>query len=188
MPKTRSQKQVLMDLYKEMIDNGNFVLIKVNRIPAQALNEYRRAAKEQGIKLHILKNNIFAKAVQNHDQLKDVAYAGQLAIVSAQDDIVTALKELDKLQELSADIHALAGMDEDEVKEYKAYEFYIGYVDGALLDTAEVLRLKSLPSKETLLGQLVGTLAAPLTGFMSVLNGNTRNLIYALKDLEAKKA
>ena len=51
----------------------------------------------------------------------------------------------------------------------------------------EVMALALLPSREQLLGQVVGTIAAPLSGFVRVLNGNVSGLVYALSAIAEKK-
>ncbi|HZW49208.1 MAG TPA: 50S ribosomal protein L10, partial [Bacillota bacterium] len=47
--------------------------------------------------------------------------------------------------------------------------------------------LASLPDKNVLIAQVLGTLIAPITGFYSVLQGNTRNLVYALEAIRKQK-
>ncbi|HOO12400.1 MAG TPA: 50S ribosomal protein L10, partial [Bacillota bacterium] len=47
--------------------------------------------------------------------------------------------------------------------------------------------LASLPSKEVLVAQVLGGLNAPITGFVNVLQGNIRNLVYALNAIAEKK-
>ncbi len=187
MAKTRAQKQDLMNQYKELVDRGNFVVLKVNRLPANALVVFRKELAELNASFKIMKNKVFKKSVENHEKLATVDYTDQLAILDGGDDLVSALKKLDVLIEQSKADHALAGMPEDELKQYKPFEFYIGYMQDSLLDASEVAKLKDLPSRQTLLGMLVGTIAAPVTGLMNVMNGNTRNLIYALNDLKEKK-
>ena len=73
-------------------------------------------------------------------------------------------------------------------KEHKALEIVGGITeDGATLTAAEVKALASLPTKDQLLGQLVGTIAAPLSSFVGVLNGNVRSIVTVLAAIgEAK--
>ena len=60
--------------------------------------------------------------------------------------------------------------------------------DGHLLTAAEVKALAPLPSREQLIGQVVGTIAAPLTGFVGVMSGNVRSIINVLNALQEAKA
>jgi len=47
--------------------------------------------------------------------------------------------------------------------------------------------LAQLPGKEQLLGMLLGTLNAPITNFVNVLEGNIKNFVYALSAIKDKK-
>ncbi len=62
-----------------------------------------------------------------------------------------------------------------------------GIVEGKVFDTAAMKQLAALPGKQELRAQVVGVLAAPLRGFLSVLNGNTVGLINVLKAQSEKK-
>ncbi|MDO8265140.1 MAG: 50S ribosomal protein L10, partial [Candidatus Parcubacteria bacterium] len=55
---------------------------------------------------------------------------------------------------------------------------------GSLLGTEQVIELAKLSSKEELLARLVGSIAAPMSGFANVLQGNIRNLVYVLNAIK----
>lgn len=59
-------------------------------------------------------------------------------------------------------------------------------LDESVLEAGKVKKLADLPSKEQLRGQLVATLASPLSNFVGVLEGNIKGLINVLKR-EAEK-
>ena len=61
-------------------------------------------------------------------------------------------------------------------------------MDGKVISPAEVQALSELPSKEALVAQVLGTMVAPLTGFVTVLNANIRGLAVALKAIADKKS
>ena len=48
------------------------------------------------------------------------------------------------------------------------------------MSTDDVKVLAALPSKDQLRAQLVGTLGAPLSGFVNVLSGNIRGVMNVL--------
>jgi large subunit ribosomal protein L10 len=51
-----------------------------------------------------------------------------------------------------------------------------------------VKALALLPTRDQLIGQVVGTIAAPLTGFVGVMSGNVRSIINVLNALSEAKA
>lgn len=73
-------------------------------------------------------------------------------------------------------------------KELEAIQILGGIVDGQIVDEATIQNLATLPSREELLAKLVGTIAAPMSGFVSVLSGNLRGLVQVLHQYEEQKA
>jgi large subunit ribosomal protein L10 len=55
------------------------------------------------------------------------------------------------------------------------------------MSKAQLQSIADLPSKEVLLGQLVGTLIAPHRGILGVLNGVNRNLVQVINAIKDKK-
>ena len=62
-----------------------------------------------------------------------------------------------------------------------------GLLDGADLPSADVARLARLPSREQLLGQLAGGIAAPLTGLAGTLSHLLGGLARGLAALQAQR-
>jgi large subunit ribosomal protein L10 len=50
------------------------------------------------------------------------------------------------------------------------------------------MQLADIPSKEVLLSKLLGSMSAPLSGFMNAITGNVRGLTMVLKGISEKKA
>jgi len=60
--------------------------------------------------------------------------------------------------------------------------------DNQILTKEQVFALAELPSKDQLIAQVVGTIAAPLRGLVTVLSGPQRGLVTALSQIKEKKA
>jgi large subunit ribosomal protein L10 len=58
----------------------------------------------------------------------------------------------------------------DFAKKYEALKIIGGVFEGKFIGAAEAIALSKLPSKQELLGQLVGQLQAPISAFVRVLN------------------
>ena len=62
-----------------------------------------------------------------------------------------------------------------------------GLVEGKVIDKAGVEALASLPSREVLLAKLLGSMQAPVSGVVNVLQGNIRNVVYVLDAIREQK-
>lgn len=82
---------------------------------------------------------------------------------------------------------AKAIRDFAKVKENSALVVKGAILGGKILTKDEVFALADLPSKEQLLAQVVGTIAAPLRGLVTVLSGTQRGLVTALSQIKDKK-
>ena len=56
------------------------------------------------------------------------------------------------------------------------------------LSATDIEDMATIPSREVLLGKLVGTIAAPLSQVVGVLNQKVSSLLYVLKAVEEKKS
>ena len=82
---------------------------------------------------------------------------------------------------------APARLAREYAKTNKKLKLLGGYVSNKYLDAAEIKALSLLPGKDQLRAQLVGTINAPVSGFVNVLAGNIRGLVNVLKAIEDDK-
>ena len=60
-------------------------------------------------------------------------------------------------------------------------------IDDRYLSQSEIKKIASLPSREVLIAQAVGAIAAPLTGFVFVLHERIRSFVGVLAAIADKK-
>lgn len=114
----------------------------------------RREARETGVFLQVVKNNLAKRAVRNTDfACLEEHFIGPTAIAASQDPVAAA-KLLDKYAK-----------DFKEVLSIK-----VGAMGGNVLSEADARALAKLPSREELLATLLGTMQAPVTRFVQTLN------------------
>ncbi|OGE42202.1 hypothetical protein A3B45_04540 [Candidatus Daviesbacteria bacterium RIFCSPLOWO2_01_FULL_39_12] len=102
--------------------------------------------------------------------LPPTAYQTPTATLFAYDDEISPIKLLVKT-----------------LKDATLGKIKMGFLGTEALDEARILQLSTLPTKDELRGQTVGILVAPLQGIVSVLQGNLRNLVYALSEIQKAK-
>lgn len=124
-------------------------------------------------KLLIVKNTLFKLAGINakvpEETLSDAVLSGPTALVISEKDSITPLQVLAKF-----------------AKENEILNFKVGIIDGDFQDKDSLLKLSLLPSKEALYGQLIGSVAAPMYGIVTTLQGNLQKLVWILKQAADK--
>ena len=188
MAKNRAQKAELMTQYDEVVSKSNFIVIETNKVPARAITTLRKLLSEVDAKLYVIKNTVFSKAAEKNEKLVGQTYAGQLAVIEGGKDVSTAIKKLDDAAKEAKSVLSLTGADEKTLAAYVPFTYKFGFVSGSLLNDADVVRLSKLPDQQAVLAQFVGTLAAPISGLLNVMQGVPRAFMYTLIDLQNKKA
>lgn len=72
-------------------------------------------------------------------------------------------------------------------KENENFKILQGVLENKVISGEEVIALSKLPSRRELLSKLVGSINAPVSGFVNVLAGNLRNLVRVLKAIADAK-
>ncbi len=144
------------------------------------LEELKKGLRTADAELAISKNTLLKIALeQSGYSLQTTAVDGSPLAVDLEKptatlytygDPVLALKELAK-----------------SIKTLKLPSIKFGIVDGQVLSEADVTKLATLPSREVLLGQLVGTLKSPIYNLHRALNWNLQKFVMTLKAIEARK-
>lgn len=73
------------------------------------------------------------------------------------------------------------------IKDFGLPKIKFGILEGNLFDETQVLIIASLPNRETLLTQLVGTLNSPIQGLVVTLNGTIQKFVMTLGAIAATK-
>ena len=168
----RPEKVAMIAEFKATIENAKGVVMADFRgIKVAQDTKLRRKMREAGIEYTVIKNNMASIAAKEagieglDDYLK-----GPLAMVSSDKDPVAAAKLISEF-----------------IKENRIMEIKGGLVEGKVIDAEGVKSLANLPSREVLLARLLGSMQSPITGFVTVLQGNIRNLVYALDAVRQQK-
>lgn len=86
------------------------------------------------------------------------------------------------------DAVAPAKVFEDFRKDHETMKVLGGLLDGQWMSAEQITALAKLPSKQQLIAQVVGTINAPLSGFVNALAGNLRGLVTVLTAIKDSKA
>jgi len=173
MAKTRLQKTELLNKYKDILENrSGYFLVNSDNINTPSVLNLKMQLKDVDANYTVVKNSIFKVALQETEQpLETQSIDGPTAIIYFDEDPTAPAKLIKQTQK------------ETELLKAKG-----GVYEGEFLDEQRVMQLADIPSREVLLSQLVGTLNAPLSGFMNAVTGNVRGLTMVLKGISEKDA
>lgn len=135
------------------------------------LEEARNTLRDQNSEIAVVKNTLMNLALKDKNlDIADKLQGPQATLFAYEDGIKTA--------------KVLA----DFIKKHGLPKIKFGIFEGAVIDEAMITRLATLPSKEILVGKLLGLLNSPISKFVYALNGNITKLALVLKEIEKKKA
>jgi large subunit ribosomal protein L10 len=173
MAKTREQKEKMVNtLMQDMKDSKSAVFANFQGLKVSESEELRQKCREAGIKYTASKKTFVRRALSEAGLDVDTkSFTGGVAAIFGIEDEV-----------------APAQIIANFAKDHEVVTIFGGILEGKFIDATKVKALSILPSKEQLLGQLVGTLNAPISGFVNVLAGNLRGLVNVMNAIKEQKA
>jgi large subunit ribosomal protein L10 len=174
MSKSKAQKQSEMGaLEKSLTAAKAVVFANFQGLTVAQSEELRKNARAQKVEVIAAKKTLVKKALEAAG-IKDVqtdAFEGGVATFLGMEDEVSAAKVVN-----------------DFAKTHEIVAIFGGILENKFIEASSVKSLAALPSKQQLLGQLVGTLNAPISGFVMVNAGIVRSLYNVLNAYKDKKA
>ncbi len=167
----KEEKVAAVAAIKETLGNAEGVILTdFQGLTVKEITELRKTLRAANITYDVVKNTLAELAAQEAqiEGLEDY-FKGPTAIAVSEDPV------------------APAKIISDFAKTHRKLTIKAGVVGGKVVDADAVKELAKLPSREVLLAQVVGGLAAPISGFLNVLSGNIRNLVYVLDAIKAQK-
>ncbi len=169
---TAKKEATIEELRQRIAGSKNLFFTNYAGLTVEEITKLRTELRKSGDTYAVIKNTLFSIAAG-----KDVAaalaafLAGPTGVVFAGEDPVAPAKALKTFSDST-----------------KPLEVKAAWIDGKVVDAAQVGALAALPPKNVLLGRLVGSLKSPLFGLVYVLSGNQSGLVRALNAIREQKA
>ncbi|MBW2092232.1 MAG: 50S ribosomal protein L10 [Deltaproteobacteria bacterium] len=135
------------------------------------MSNLRRQVREGGGEYRVVKNTLLSLAAKGTDteQLSDL-FVGNNALGTTTGDPVPLAKALVEF-----------------AKENEELVIKGGILSGKILNFEQIKRIGDLPSREVLLGKLLGTMNAVPTNLVRVFSSIISNFVYALAAIRDQK-
>lgn len=173
MAVTQEKMQTVAGIKEKLSNTKGAVLTNYRGLTVAQDTKLRRKLREAGVEYRVFKNTMTRIAAQEAGiEGLDAYLEGPTAIAMSYTDPVAPAKVIS-----------------DFVKENKlqALEVKAGLVEGKVIDADGVKALSALPPREVLIAQVLAGMQAPIAGFVNVLSGSLRNLVYALEAVRQQK-
>jgi large subunit ribosomal protein L10 len=169
MAQSKEQKKKIVDKLKKNIDEQkSMVFVAIDSLKTKELSDFRKRLKEKECLVAVVKKTLMglafkAKKIEiEKDKLK-----GELALVFGFGDEISPAKISYKFSSENKNLKILGG-----------------YFENRFMGKEETVALAQIPSREELYQKVVGSIFAPVSSFVNVLQGNIRNLVYVLNAIK----
>lgn len=170
---TKDQKKVLVKELTEKIKTAkSSVFVDFKGLKVKDVTELKKELRKAGVEYAVVRKTLLEIALANAGiEAKVTGMEGQIAISLSNEDEIVAAKIIDKFAKTNENLKMVGGV-----------------LGVQVMSAQEVKALAKVPSKEELLAKLVGTINAPVSGFVNVLAGNLRGLVQVLNAVKEQKA
>lgn len=174
MARTKEQKKQDVAGYREKISSSKAVyLIEPKGITPNEATELKKTLFDMDSQFNVIKNSLFKLALKDEGLSidEDLFDGPNAAVFASEQSLSEAAKLISKF-----------------IKDSEKAVIKGGFLDGRFISKEEVEALASLPSRDQLIAQVVGTMNTPISGFVNVLAGNLRSILYVLNAVKEQKA
>ena len=154
------KKGVVAEIAEKLQKSASCVVVDYKGLKVEELTELRNKFREAGIDYKVYKNTLVRRAaaeVGNMAQFDDVNLVGTNAIAFGYEDPVAPAKIVN-----------------DFAKTHPKLELKMGFVEGEFYDADNIKKLAEIPSREELIAKLLGSLKAPVSNFVYLVDAITK--------------
>ncbi len=163
--KTKAQKQKILEGLAEQVKRQkSMVFVDFQGLKVKDLLSLRRQLTQVDAKLQVAKKTLLQRVLNEKKIAIDLKkFRGEIAAIFSFGDPISAIKAAYQFAKGNENIRFLGG-----------------YFENQIYEPAVLQEIASLPAKEMLLARLVEAIISPMSGFLEVLQGNTKGLIRVL--------
>jgi len=165
------KKAVVAEVYAEVAKAQGIFVAEYRGLEVGRMTELRAKARKSGVYLRVLKNTLARRAVAGtpFEKLAE-QMVGPLVYGISSDPVATAKV-----------VNEVAKANEKLV-------INAGAVPNAVITAKEIKALASMPSREQLIAQLLGTMQAPVAQFVRTLNEVPSRFVRTLAAIRDQRA
>lgn len=168
---TKKQKEeIVNELTDKLKRQKALVFTDFRGLKVGEIQDLRKELRQTEIEYKIAKKTLIKLALEKAKKEVDTSQFGaSVALAIGYQDLIMPAKIISKFAKGHKNLKILGGLMEDK-----------------FLTVEEIKELAKILSKDELLAKFIGSIKVPISGFVNVLQGNIRNLIWVLSALSNK--
>lgn len=146
---------VVSEIVEKLKNSSSAVVVDYRGLTVAEVTELRCAMREAGVDYKVYKNTLVRRAAKEVgiEQFNDELLVGTNAIAFGYDDPVAPARVLKKF-----------------IDTHPKMKLKMGIVEGEFYDEAKIMELANIPSREELIAKLLGSLKAPVSNFVYLID------------------
>lgn len=146
---------VVSEIVEKLNNSSSAVVVDYKGLTVAEVTELRKVMREAGVDYKVYKNTLVRRAAQEVgiEQFNDELLVGTNAIAFGYDDPVAPARILKKF-----------------IETHPKMKLKMGVVEGEFYDEAKIMELANIPSREELIAKLLGSLRAPVSNFVYLVD------------------
>ena len=168
----QKKEKIVEDLHSKTESASILVFVGFHKLSVAKISKLRKALRQAGAEFKVAKKRLIKRVLDGFGYSGSVPdLKGEVGVLSVSGEPIEPARVLSKFT---------------KDKEYEGLSILGGVFEKGYIGMEAVKQLASIPSREILLGQLVGVISSPLRGFVGVLSGPMRNMVGVLNNLSKK--
>lgn len=171
MPNLEKKQQIVQEIQQKIEDATLVVFTDYRGLNVEEMTSLREKLRVPGVEYKVLKNTMIEFALKNagYEEIIPQIF-GPNAVLFSKEDAVGPVKSI-----------------YDFIKQYKKLEVKTGILEGQIIDPDRIKYLADLPPREVLVAQVLGTMQAPISSLVYVLNANLSGLARVIDQIREQK-
>lgn len=170
----RSEKDEIIRQIKELVEGSSAMfLIDYAKVNVADISKLRTSFRNDGITYKVFKNTLFKKALASigkYEKLND-NLVGMIGVAFAHENYIAPAKIIKKYFD-----------------EKQKFVFRGCYIENDFFDASKLNVIATMPTKEEVIANIIGSIAAPSTGIVGAINAVMRDLVNCVDQISKKEA
>ena len=149
------KSQVVAEIVEKLQKSSSTIVVDYKGLTVEEVTELRKKMREAGVEYKVYKNTLVRRAAQEVGitEFNDELLVGTNAIAFGYEDPI-----------------APARVIKDFMEAHPKMKLKMGVVEGEFYDEAKIMELANIPSREELIAKLLGSLKAPVSNFVYLVD------------------